>query len=217
MDDDEQIRAVYDHGAERYLRSIGTTISPEIEDVSDLDVLERFAGLFDVTIGPVLDAGCGPGRAAAYLDDRGITTVGIDLSEQLLRAGRRTHPTIASCIGSIRALPFGDRTFAGVVAWYSIIHTSADALTAVYGELARVTHPGAPVLLAFHAGAGERRERHDAQGSGVTLTTHLHDPDRVVGDLERTGFTASAAIRRPARRVHEHTPQAFVIASRHQR
>lgn len=213
MEDDARTRAVYDHGAEQYLQGIGTTISPAVEHSSDLDVLARFGDLVADDLGVVLDAGCGPGRAAAFLRARGLATVGIDLSERLLRAGRRTHPSIPSCMGSIRALPFPDRTFVGVVAWYSIIHTSAEALAAVYDELARVSRPGAPVLLAFHAGTGGRRERHDAQGSGLTLTTYLHDPDRVVEDLARAGFTAAVAIERPALHVHEHSPQGFVTAS----
>jgi len=33
----------------------------------------------------ILDVGCGPGRDAKFFADRGLKTVGIDLSEKLLR------------------------------------------------------------------------------------------------------------------------------------
>jgi trans-aconitate methyltransferase len=43
---------------------------------------------------PIADLGCGPGYVAAWLSDRGVATVGIDLSPAMIAAGRTGYPGV---------------------------------------------------------------------------------------------------------------------------
>jgi SAM-dependent methyltransferase len=47
------------------------------------------AGLIDRCVGPTLDVGCGPGRIAAALTQRGRVALGIDVSAEAIRQARR--------------------------------------------------------------------------------------------------------------------------------
>ena len=86
-------------------------------------MLADFADRVD---GPVADVGCGTGRLTAYLDGLGIDVVGIDLSPGMIAVARRAYPALRFEVGSMTALDLPDGGVAGVLAWYSIIHTPPD-------------------------------------------------------------------------------------------
>jgi ubiquinone/menaquinone biosynthesis C-methylase UbiE len=53
------------------------------------------------------DIGCGAGSTAAYLTDRyGLDMVGLDISEQLVRAGLENRPGLKLIRWDCRTLPF---------------------------------------------------------------------------------------------------------------
>ena len=202
----DEVRRAYDDGAARYVAGIGTTIGPATETAADRAVLARF-GEEVRAIGLVADVGCGPARAAAFLASRGVTVVGVDLSIELLRAGRAAHPAIGTSQGELAGLPLRSSWLGGAVAWYSIIHTAPAGLPAVCAELARVVERGGTVLLAFQAGTGD-------PVAGRTTTTYWHDPDRVGDRLGAAGLDVTERTVRPAELPHETTPQAFLVARR---
>jgi ubiquinone/menaquinone biosynthesis C-methylase UbiE len=70
----------------------------------------------------VLDAGCGPGRDANILHERGLTVTGVDLSRGLLRVARQNFPDITFVEGDLLKLPFADMYFDGVWANTSLLH-----------------------------------------------------------------------------------------------
>jgi SAM-dependent methyltransferase len=83
--------------------------------------------------GRVLDLGCGVGHSLEFLGGR--ESVGVDLDPDALAGQQReTH------VADIRELPFGDGSFASVLAVQSIEHVpDADRVLA---ETARVLEPG---------------------------------------------------------------------------
>lgn len=204
-------RASYDATAELYVRSIGTEISESIEAALDRSILQDFASLFSAG-GRVADLGCGPGRAAAILATTGAEVIGIDLSLAMVAIGHRVHPQLCFAVGDLSALPLADRSLDGVACWYSIIHTEPERLDMMFDEIARVLVPHGYLLVAFQAGGGERVHRTDVQGTPVTLTTHRHDPDDVVGRLTRAGFEVASCVVRGPELAHESTAQAFVVS-----
>jgi hypothetical protein len=60
-------REVYDHSVEQYLEAVGDMVSSEFEAPIDLAVLTAFAQeIASESAGPVVDAGCGPGRITRF-------------------------------------------------------------------------------------------------------------------------------------------------------
>jgi SAM-dependent methyltransferase len=214
MSDDPKLaatRASYDATADLYATSIGTEISDSIEAAVDRSLLEDVASRFSRRR-PVADLGCGPGRVAAFLAARGVEVVGVDLSVRMLQVGRRAHPDLPLAVGDLAALPLADRSLDGAVGWYSIVHTEPHGLDAVFDEIARVLVPDGHVLLAFQAGTGERLYRTAIQGTAVTLTNYLHDPNDVVRRLTHSRFEVRSCVVREPELAHETAAQAFVAA-----
>jgi SAM-dependent methyltransferase len=176
----------------------------------------------------VADLGCGPGRVTAHLDELGLDAFGIDLSPQMIAVARARHPTLSFDVGSIEATALEDDALAGLVAWYSIIHTPPERLPGVFAEFARVLAPRGIALLAFQAvsdaavpgaavldaavpGAAEPRHIAHAYGHDVDLDAYRLQPDSIRAQLIDAGFVVEATlIREPDE--DERTRQAFLLA-----
>lgn len=103
-------------------------------------------------LGWVADVGCGPGHIARYLHDRGVRVVGVDLSPRMIECAQTLHPTIQFQQADMEALPVPNETWAGIAAFYSIIHVPRDRVVATLREFRRVLRPRGLLLLAFHLG-----------------------------------------------------------------
>jgi SAM-dependent methyltransferase len=94
----------------------------------------------------VLDVGCGTGRVAAALAERGAKVWGVDPSAEMLEVARSRVPaSVGLKEGRAEALPFRDAWFDGAVCMLSV-HL-LDRPRAL-GELARVLVPGGRLVIA---------------------------------------------------------------------
>jgi SAM-dependent methyltransferase len=208
-------RQVYDHSVELYLETVGSTVSPDFETTIDLALLTAFArDVMSESAGPVVDAGCGPGRVTRFLADAGLDIGGIDISPRMIEAARSAHPHLRFDVGSLTQLHSPNRSLAGVVYWYSIIATPPGELCGVWQELDRALIGNGRMLAAFQSGENDLVERPNAYGSASTLRLYRHRVDDVAESLERTGFEVLVDVRRQPALSHETTPQAILVARR---
>lgn len=160
----------------------------------------------------VADLGCGPGRVTAHLAGLGLDAFGVDLSESMLAVARREHPELRYEQGSMLDLALPDGALAGVVSWYSIIHTPVERLPDLLGEFHRVLAPGGHLLLAFQVGDEPLRLERPF-GHPVTLDFHRRRPEHVAGLLADAGFRlGSRTVRETDEQLGESTPQALLMA-----
>ncbi len=205
------VSSAYDTVAEDYALHLPDT---RAEANLDLAVLDDFiASVTAAGSGPLLDAGCGTGRITRYLADRGCTVEGVDISPGMVTAARRAHPDLTFAVASITDLPHQASTFAGVLLWYSTIHTPPDHLPGIFTEMVRVLRPGGHLVVAFQAGVGThdlaptyRRYGHDVQ-----LERHLFDVDEVAAQLQAADLHETCRLVRAARGT-ESDPQVILIA-----
>ena len=201
-------RAAYDTVAVDYAQLIRVE---QIEAGLDLTMLDDFAGRVRGQ-GRVLDAGCGPGRITRYLADRGVDAFGIDLAPRMIAVARELFPGLQFAVGSIDALELDSGSLAGVLAWYSIIHTPPDELSGVLAELLRVLRPGGWLLTGHQSGVGTRHLRH-AYGHDLDLTAHLYTAEHVADLIEQLGGVVQVRLTRGPE-GSQRLSQSFVLARR---
>jgi ubiquinone/menaquinone biosynthesis C-methylase UbiE len=134
-----------------------------VEPLIDLAMIAQFVSEVGDSGPPnVLDAGCGAGRMISYLHslNGGLSVTGLDLSQEMLKQARAAHPEAKLAEGELAALPFADREFDGVLAWYPIIHTPPHELYRIFAQFHRVLRPGGVALLAYQAPASGPRPKH---------------------------------------------------------
>jgi SAM-dependent methyltransferase len=74
--------------------------------------LDLFADAHELDGRRVLDLGCGPGRAAAALANRGAIVTGVDATAEMLAAAREIVPAGVELVeGRAEELPFADASF----------------------------------------------------------------------------------------------------------
>ena len=97
--------------------------------------------------GRTLDVGCGTGRNLP-LAPAGVTMIGLDPSEEVLRRARRRAPGIPLVRGSAEALPFRTGSFDTVLS--ALVFCSVpDALRGLE-EIRRVLRPGGRLRMLEH-------------------------------------------------------------------
>lgn len=219
--DPSGVRHAYDTVAEDYAAHLPDT---RAEAPLDLAVLDAFTAAVTGQVqnhdegqgqgsARVLDAGCGTGRLTRYLAQRGCLVEGVDLSPGMVAVARRENPGVRFTAGSLTDLPFGDASFAGVVLWYSTIHTPPSGHRRLFAEAARVLRPGGHVVVAFQSGHGVRDVGavYRRFGHDVVLERHLVIADEVAGDLAAVGLEeVCRLVRRP--RGAEGDDQAVLLA-----
>lgn len=129
--------------AERFDRNAGRFKAEVAPDDFRLAAVVRHLGPIAGRL--VLDLGCGKGRFAARLAERGARVVGLDVAAVMLRDARgRGLPVV---LGSARRLPMGDGTIDAVVAIEVIEHLTTADLRASLAEVVRVLRPGGRLVI----------------------------------------------------------------------
>lgn len=209
--DFRKVRYAYDTVAEDYATCLPDT---RAEAPLDLAMIDAFAEA--VTSGDdarVLDAGCGAGRISRYLADRGCPVEGVDLSSGMVSAARRDHRDLVFTVGSLTDLPYPDDHFAGVMLWYSIIHTPPAGQARVFAEASRVLRASGHLLVGFQSGDGTRdvSDAYRQFGHEIQLERHLYTADHVASLIEAAGLREVCRLVRRAQ-GKERDDQAVVLA-----
>jgi SAM-dependent methyltransferase len=168
----------YDSAAAAYAEHLAGEL---VHKPLDRHLLNRFA---EETRGRglVADLGCGPGHVARYLHERGVTTLGLDLSPGMVEVAASLHPGLDFRVDDMTHPNLADAGLAGIVSFYSIVHFDVDELGTIFQQMRRVLVPGGLALVAFHIG-DQVVHLDDLFGAPVSLDFRFHDPGNVVEAL----------------------------------
>ncbi len=117
--------------------------------------VDEFVNALPNTELPVLDAGCAFGRDSALFTQRGLSAVGIDMSEKLLDRAKELYPQLAFKKMDIRKLDFDDESFRGVWCHATLLHLNDQDTKLALAELKRVLAPGGLLFISLKEGTGE--------------------------------------------------------------
>ncbi|HLA39728.1 MAG TPA: class I SAM-dependent methyltransferase [Candidatus Glassbacteria bacterium] len=150
---------------------------------------------------PLLDAGAGTGRIAAWLTGRGAPVFPLDSSFNMLAHLKGKVPGLPATAGDLYRLPFGDGCFGAVICLHVLFHLPD--WPAALAELARVLKPGGSLIFEIRSGehvrlakkillSGVTRPEEAGPGDPATATIYATRPEvrRALADtglsLEKT-------------------------------
>lgn len=202
------VQSSYDRVADEYVRRIFDELQHK---PLDRQLLDRFAERVR-EVGLACDMGCGPGQVARYLHKRGVHVCGIDLSPEMIRHARLLNPEIEFRTGAMQQLDVGAGAWAGVAAFYSMIHIPREEMVQTLCEFRRVLQPGGVVLLAFHIGE-ETRHLDEWWGRPVSVDFYFFRSEEMADYLKSAGFEIEETIERdPYPDVEHPSRRAYIFA-----
>lgn len=123
------------------------------ENVSDrfLEFRDDFAG--SLGSGKVLYAGCGPGRHTAYLREKELEVVGVDIAPGSVEYAEKRYGGDFRT-GDIRDLEFDNGTFDGVFCSAAIMFLPPEDMELALSEFHRILKDGGILYITFKIGEG---------------------------------------------------------------
>lgn len=177
----------------------------------DRELLDRFAARVRGT-GIVCDLGCGPGQVARYLHGQGVDACGYDLSPKMVELARQLNPGVEFYQGDMTALDVPDESWAGIAAFYSLIHISTELMSRTLQQFWRVLRPNGSLLLSFHIGS-ETIHLDEWWGQPVCVDFFFLDPQTIASHLHDAGFEVEEIIERnPYPEVEHQSRRAYIFA-----
>jgi SAM-dependent methyltransferase len=205
----DNLQTSYDRVAEEYARRIFDELQYK---PLDRQLLDRLAAGVPAD-GLICDMGCGPGHVARYLHERGARVIGVDLSTQMIETARRLNPGLEFRQGNMLALDVEDGAWAGIAAFYSIIHIPREEVVMALRELKRVLQLDGLLLAAFHLGA-EDVHVDEWWGQPVSADFVFFQPHEMQSYLQTAGLEVEEMIERAPYPDVEHQSQRASILAR---
>jgi 2-polyprenyl-3-methyl-5-hydroxy-6-metoxy-1,4-benzoquinol methylase len=203
------IQQSYDDVAAAYAEQFRDELDHKPFDRKMLDwLIEKTAAR-----GIICDMGCGPGQIARYLHDHGANVCGIDLSEEMVRQAAAANPEITFIQGNMLQLDgVSDNQYAGIAAFYSIIHVPRPSVVPALTELKRVIKPDGVLLLTHHIGS-DIVHRDEFLGKQVSLDFFFFEIEEMKRYLTTAGFDLDEVIERdPYPEVEYPSRRAYIFA-----
>jgi ubiquinone/menaquinone biosynthesis C-methylase UbiE len=140
--------------------------------------------------GIAVDAACGTGRQAAYLEQHGHHVIAVDASDAMLAKARQRVPSAEIRPGNLTNLPVAD---AGAdLAICTLALTHSQDLERPIAELARVVRHGGRVILSdVHPVAvvtGAQAFFRSADGARAFVQNYVHWPSHYLKEFRKTSL-----------------------------
>lgn len=132
--------------------------------------------------GPILDVGSGTGRWTGHLAALGHEVVGLEPVGQFLAIAQEAHPGVEFRRAEIADLVGSQERWAGILAWYSLIHLGPGELTDALLALRGVLDVGGTLLVSFFTGSRLETLSHPA------ATAYIWPVERMAEALTSAGF-----------------------------
>lgn len=139
--------------------------------------------------------------------------IGIDLSSRFIEEARKLHPKIGFSQGDMLELELPENSWAGVVAFYCLIHIPHDQIVDALKEIRRVLKPGGVLLLTFHIGS-EILHVDKFFDQDVSMDFIFFQPDEMEDYLKQAGYERiETTVREPyAPEIEHQSHRAYIFA-----
>jgi len=149
------------------------------------------AELGSLAPGRALDLGCGAGRSAIWLAERGWRVTGVDFADAALGLARERRPDIDWVLADLREYKPEPGAFDLVLVLYMHL-PPGERRTLLAGAVSALA-PGGTLLVAGHD-----MENLGTGTPGPSRPEVLYTPETIAAELERLEIVKAERLRRPA-------------------
>lgn len=139
--------SAYDSNPEKY--------EDATKDMTPMEELKAFIQVLPNKELPVLDAGCAFGRDTVLFAEQGLKTLGVDMSDGLLKRAKVLYPNLSFQKMDVRNLKLGDNSIAGIWCHATLLHLKNEDIAKALQEFIRVLIPKGVVFISLKEGTGE--------------------------------------------------------------
>ncbi|MCK4287504.1 MAG: class I SAM-dependent methyltransferase [Candidatus Lokiarchaeota archaeon] len=182
MEKKEIVRTGYNKVAERIQEISGL----EKEGSEELNLLANFTSRIPLG-GLILDAGCGYGVYSRYLSEK-FKVIGVDISEKQIKLAKQNAPKAEFICEDITKTNFPGESFAGILAFYSIIHVPREEHYDLLSNFFRMLKMNGVVLLVFQANDDPESYENNFFSRGVKMYWSGFDEKANLNMLKQIGF-----------------------------
>lgn len=139
----KETRKAYDEIAEAYKQ----------ENKSNNEIINELTKFLEGINGNIIiDVGSGHGRDSKYFSDKGFTSIGLDLSNELTRIARNESPSSFFLLADMRHLPFREDITSGLWVCASFHHLPRRDAPSTLSEFHRVLNSTGIIHLSVKKG-----------------------------------------------------------------
>ena len=174
------------------------TYDDAVEDIMDLAVLDQLVSVGWGGAALVADLGCGTGRTAAWLTNRGVRFIdGVDLTPEMLEVARRRGLHRRLAIAHVANTPLPSGGYDVVVC--SLVDEHLPELDSLYREARRLLRPdGLFVIVSYHPffimATGMPTHFNAPDGEPLAIQTHVHLLSEHMTAANLSGFIAAELV-----------------------
>lgn len=169
-------KAAYAAWASQYIELLG-----DVGSMSSID-RQNIAQWASTVGGLIVDAGCGLGHWAQFMHGLGADVEGVDMVPEFIESARSRFRNVTFQQGTLENLPYDSDGVAGILSWYSVIHTEPEKFQEILKELARCLAPGGTLLLGFFEGAQIKAFEH------AVARAYFWPVEDMASELQKAGF-----------------------------
>ncbi len=153
----EQWEQVYSQGKEKL---------PWLENPIPKEILEDFSARFKKG-DKILDYGCGDGKLAEFLFQKGLAIVCSDISQKALDLVSEKNPNIKTIQADEPSKITMNENFNGVLSWGVMHHVDKNLWSKYIDQLVNITKDGGYILIGGHS----TKDEEFSQGFRISPTT----------------------------------------------
>lgn len=163
-----------------------------VSTIAPIASLERFIHMVPPKA-KILDVGCGSGRDAKILSERGLQVVGIDFSDNMIKIAKEQAPLAEFHQMDMEALTFPKQSFDGVWAACSLLHLTKQAMPQVLSDIHALLKPEGVFYLTLKKGTGEVFEEDRRYGAHKKFWAY-YEEDEIRALLKNALFAVDECV-----------------------
>jgi ubiquinone/menaquinone biosynthesis C-methylase UbiE len=195
--------AVFDEFAKEYAEEF--TKPSEYTDVF-LSLIKRN--------GKILDVGCGCGIDANYICSKGFTTIGIDVSKEMVRLAKKSFPKIEFKVKDMRKLVFSSDSFDGILVAYSLNYIPKIDVLRTLKLLHRFLKKGGIIYIALQSGKSQEIFVTEPLKPSIKILLDIFSENEINSVLQESGFSPVRRYRRKSKSREELGFVKFFVIAR---